>query len=173
VAVLPSVIVEPLKRGKKMKTNKNVETSHSERGQSIVEFGVGMVVLIILLAGIVDGGRALFTYMAIREAAQEGALFGSTDPTQTSMIVSRAENASDLIRDLANTPKDPSDPSGPGAIDVKVEILGGACVGNGIRVTVTYDQFPITTPFLGAALGRQTIGISASATDTILTPPCP
>jgi Flp pilus assembly protein TadG len=82
-----------------MKTNKNVETSHSERGQSIVEFGVGMVVLIILLAGIVDGGRALFTYMAIREAAQEGALFGSTDPTQTSMIVSRAENASDLIRD--------------------------------------------------------------------------
>lgn len=156
-----------------MKTNKNVDASHSERGQSIVEFGVGMVVLIILLAGIVDAGRALFTYMAIREAAQEGALYGSTDPVATSLIIDRAENASDLIRDLANTPSDPSDPSGPSAIDVQVAILGDACVGNGIKVTVTYDQFPITTPFLGTVLGRQTFAISSSATDTILTPPCP
>ena len=156
-----------------MKTNKNVDASHSERGQSIVEFGVGMVVLIILLAGIVDVGRALFTYMAIREAAQEGALYGSTDPAATSLIIERAENASDLIRDLASTPSDPSDPSGPSAINVQVAILGDACTGNGIKVTVTYDQFPITTPFLGAALGRQTVPISSSATDTILTPPCP
>jgi len=156
-----------------MKTNKNVDASHSERGQSIVEFGVGMVVLIILLAGIVDVGRALFTYMAIREAAQEGALYGSTDPAATSLIIDRAENASDLIRDLASTPSDPSDPSGPSAINVQVAILGDACTGNGIKVTVTYDQFPITTPFLGTVLGRQTVAISSSATDTILTPPCP
>jgi hypothetical protein len=111
--------------------------------------------------------------MAIREAAQEGALYGSTDPTATSLILERAENASDLIRDLASTPSDPTDPSGPSAIDVQVEILGDACTGNGIKVTVTYDQFPITTPFLGTVLGRQTVPISSSATDTILTPPCP
>jgi Flp pilus assembly protein TadG len=132
--------------------------SNNERGQSLVEFAFGMVVLVILLAGVVDGGRALFSYMALRDAAQEGALYGSTVPSDTNGIKQRVLNSSDLVLDSVST------------TDINVQIIGKACTGNGIRVTVTMPDFRITTPFLGAMIGTQSIAISASVTDTILSP---
>jgi hypothetical protein len=55
--------------------------------------------------------------------------------------------------------------------DITVTLVGTACTGNGIRVTATYPDFPITMPFMGAILG-QTIPISATVVDTILSPAC-
>jgi hypothetical protein len=98
--------------------------------------------------------------MAIRDAAQEGALYGSTNPGNTTEVENRVKNSSDMLQGLA------------GAVSVSTTIIGDACTGNGIRVRVAYNSFPITMPFLGTILGRQTIGISASATNTILTPSC-
>lgn len=138
-----------------------IDSQHNrERGQSLVEFTFGAVILIILVVGIMDLGRALFTYMALHESAQEGALIGSVYPTDQTTIKNRVLETSDLVSDLIT------------ADDVTVEVLGSACTGNGIRVTVTYSNFPITTPFLGLFIGSQTITLSTSATDTILTPPC-
>jgi hypothetical protein len=51
-------------------------------------------------------------------------------------------------------------------------VIGTACTGNGIRVTAVYPDFPITMPPIGAAFGSQTISISATVTDTILSPGC-
>jgi hypothetical protein len=45
-----------------------------------------------------------------------------------------------------------------------------ACAGGDVTVTATYQDFPITMPFLGALVGRQTFDISASSTDDVLTP---
>ena len=56
----------------KMKT----QGKRSEKGQSLIELAFGIVVLLILLAGIVDIGRLLFFYISMRDAAQEGAVFG-------------------------------------------------------------------------------------------------
>jgi Flp pilus assembly protein TadG len=44
-----------------------------EKGQSLTEFAVSVVILLILLAGTVDAGRAFFTFMSLRDG-QEGAL---------------------------------------------------------------------------------------------------
>ena len=132
-----------------------------EKGQSLVEFGIGLFILIILLAGSVDAGRALVTYMALREAAQEGALFGSTNPTDNTLIGDRVRNSSDLLQSLGAD------------ADIDVQIIGSACTGNGIRVRVTFEDFLITMPYIGAVIGSQTVPISASATNTILRPPCP
>lgn len=140
--------------------NMNDHTRKLERGQSLVEFTFGAVILIILVVGIFDVGRALFTYMALRESAQEGALIGSVNPTDQTMIKNRVMETSEMVTNLIT------------ADDILVEVLGTACTGNGIRVTVTYTDFPITTPFLGLFIGSQTITLSTSATDTILTPPC-
>ncbi len=61
------------------------QQSHkSERGQSLVEFSLGMVVLLVLVVGITDTARAMFTYLSMRDAAQEGALFGSVNPVDFS-----------------------------------------------------------------------------------------
>ncbi|HEX8992123.1 MAG TPA: TadE family protein [Anaerolineales bacterium] len=52
----------------------------NERGQSLVELAISLTVMLLLLAGAVTFGMALFSYVAMRDAAQEGALWGSFNP---------------------------------------------------------------------------------------------
>lgn len=49
----------------------------TERGAAAVELAVVAVFLLILAFGVVDVGRALFTRIAVLEAAQEGAVFAA------------------------------------------------------------------------------------------------
>ena len=51
-----------------------------ESGQSLIEFAVMGVVLIMLLQGVLDLGRAYFTYLALKDAAADGAYFGAAFP---------------------------------------------------------------------------------------------
>lgn len=145
-----------------MTKNNNIhqEDHCSERGQSLVEMAMSLVILLLLVGGIVDLGRAFFTFMALRDSVQEGALYGSINPTLTQEIKNHVLDSSDMVPDLIDSD------------DITVAVVGTACTGNGIRVTATYPDFPITMPFMGAALGRQTISISATVTDTILSPAC-
>ncbi|NOY99749.1 MAG: pilus assembly protein [Chloroflexi bacterium] len=149
----------------------NTQNHHrKERGQSLVEFTVAITFMLILLAGVIDLGRALFTYTALRDAAQEGAVYGSVYPTNCSQIEGR-------IRSTSNTPVDLQSDD----IQVVIEVGGTncssapaslACLGNEIKITVIYDDFVITMPFLGTILGTQTLHLRASVADTILSPSC-
>jgi hypothetical protein len=133
------------------------------KGQSLVEFGVSAVFILLLVAGIADFGRAFFAYMAIRDAAQEGAAYGSVFPNDTSGMISR-------VRENSQHPVPLSDTS---LVNVTVNYTGGICEGGGnaVRVTVVY-QFTITAPFIGAIVGSQNFPISTTVSDTILRPPC-
>ena len=51
--------------------------SMSQRGQSLVEFALSSVVLLLLVGGLVDIGRAVYTGEAISNAAREGARHGA------------------------------------------------------------------------------------------------
>jgi Flp pilus assembly protein TadG len=51
-----------------------------ERGQSLVETAVVFPILVLLLAAIIDFGRAFDAYIVLTNAAREGARFGSTNP---------------------------------------------------------------------------------------------
>jgi Flp pilus assembly protein TadG len=132
-----------------------------ERGQSMTELAISMVFLLILLAGVVDIGRALFAFVALRDAAEEGAIYGSIYPYDTPGIIDRVRHASWGPVNLANT----SD------VFVTVTTVGAACEGNIVRVNVTH-QLPIVTPFMGSILGSQTININATIDARILRPPC-
>jgi hypothetical protein len=136
------------------------ENPRRERGQSLVEMAMSLVILLLLVGGVVDLGRAFFTFMALRDSVQEGALYGSINPTLTQEIKNHVLDSSDMIPDLISSD------------DIFVEVIGAPCTGNGIRVSVQYDDFPITMPFIGTVIGGQTISISASVTDTILSPGC-
>ena len=144
-----------------MEKKKYRRRKQSERGQSLTEMTLALVILLMLLGGIVDLGRAFFTYMALRDAVQEGALYGSINPTLTTDIKNHVVNSSEMIPDLITNS------------DVTVEIIDQACTGNAIRVSVLYPNFQIAMPLIGTAIGRQTVSISASVTDTILSPACP
>jgi Flp pilus assembly protein TadG len=131
-----------------------------EKGQSLTEFAISFTFIILLLVGVVDFGRAFFTFMALRDAVQEGALYGSLHPTNSAGIASR-------VKGVSNGPIDMSQ------VTVTSGVLGGAtpCAGQKIEVTATY-QFHITMPFLGTILGTQSFPLTASVIDNILLPPC-
>src|SRR6202158_3286263 len=49
----------------------------SKRGQSVIELAVAAPLLALMLFGIVDFGRAFFQYIAVVEAAREGARYAT------------------------------------------------------------------------------------------------
>jgi hypothetical protein len=133
-----------------------------ERGQSLVELALSLTIILLLLAGAVDFSIAYFSFSAMQDAAQEGALYGSINPTDEAGIITRVRSASTTPVDLSNED----------LVDVVVTLPGDACEGNEIRVNLVYD-YPISMPFIGSIIGSQKITLNASVTDTILQPVCP
>jgi len=147
-----------------------VRSSFRERGQSLIEFAFSLVLLLILVAGVVDGGRALFTYLAMRDAAQEGASYASVNPSDSAGINQRTRQSSNLLEDLGASI----------SVTVSPTVSGKLCAGttggidHGIKVRINYPHFPLTMPFIGAFVGSadQTIPISVEVTDAIIIPKC-
>jgi len=50
------------------------------RGQSVVEFALVLPILLLLLAATIDFGRLFYLYVAVNNAAKEGALYGARSP---------------------------------------------------------------------------------------------
>lgn len=106
----------------------------AERGQSIVELALLLPILISILIGVIDLGRAFNAYITITNAAREGARYGSLHPADTGGIKARVVNeATESGVDIAMD-------------DVSV---AGSGAGNPIRVIVEYD-FPLLTGFLAS-----------------------
>jgi hypothetical protein len=135
-----------------------------ENGQSMVELAITITFLMILLAGTVDLGRAFFTWLGMRDAAQEGASYASINPTDDAGIAARMKyNYDQVIRD----------PSA--VVNVGIQFTGPKCLAANpsvVTVTIYYTNFKITMPFLGMILG-DTIPIHATINDTIIAPLCP
>jgi Flp pilus assembly protein TadG len=140
-----------------------------ESGQSLVELAISLVLLLLLLSGTVELGMAFFQFIQLRDAAQEGALYGSINPLDTANIQARTQGASNTPIDLTTiTPVITYfDTTGTVTTDDTKK-----CEGGGVKVSLTYNH-KIFMPFMTAVLGRTTIPLTASVTDTILTPVCP
>ncbi len=135
-------------------------THKNQKGQSLVELGLTLMVLLLLLSGTVDFGLGFFSYVAIRDAAQEGALYGSINPTGD--IATRVRNSSAAPVNLLD----------PATVHILVTPpLAPVCAGKPLKVSITYD-YPVSTALINLVTGA-TIHIRASATSTILTPACP
>ncbi len=165
-----------------------------EQGQSLVELAMSLVILLTLLAGLVDFGRAFFTFVALRDAAQEGAAYASiinADPLEDSNdVTAYCQGITNRVlittSDLnggpaASGPVNLQELANAGEITIQTLINGNdcstvspadVCMGSAVSVTVTYDSFPLTTPLLGSILGTQTLTIDADINETILTPAC-
>ncbi len=147
-----------------------------ERGQSLVELAFSLLVLMLLVTGAVEIGLALFQYVTMRDAAQEGALYGSINPDDVAGIEFRVFAAAQDVFDQCPSSRpciDPadinvtySDPSLPAQCE---GLTGG--VPHSISVSITFEH-PVTMPIIGAWIG-QTINLRAGVTDTILSPACP
>jgi hypothetical protein len=154
--------------------NNVIQPKPKEYGQSMVELALTFSILMVLLAGTVDLGRAFFTWVAMRDAAQEGASYASTKPSggdlnctplSTEQICKRVwDNLGQVIRDSG------------AIVNINVAYTGQHCLGGvnpgQVTVTINYTNFKLTMPFLGIFIGN-TIPINATINDAIIAPLCP
>jgi len=138
-----------------------MKNQKSERGQSLVELSISLVILLYLLSGAVEFGMAFFQFVQLRDAAQEGALYGSINPTDTTGMETRVRAASTSPIDLSDT----------SIVTVTPTVTGSPCEGNSITVEVSFNH-KVFMPFIPQLIGTSTIPLKASVTDTILTPVC-
>jgi Flp pilus assembly protein TadG len=118
------------------------QNKNRRKGQALVEFALALPLLVLILVGVLDLGRAFYALIAVHNAAREGARYASHYyPENTSVIVQIAR-------------AEASDVGIPGEdLTVVSESCGDSCV----RVNVSYDFKPVLTFFL-----PETIQISRS-----------
>jgi hypothetical protein len=161
-----------------------------EIGQSMVELGVSIFVLLVLLAGVVDLGRLAFYYITLRDSAQEAASYASIFPNNNYEILERAKAGAiadgvdpgnlDVVLRYMNPEVAPEDRyKCSSKEDTTFTLLTNTCgennvkVGDVIEITVTDNSFPITMPFIGPYIGAidQKITLETKIQDVVIRVP--
>jgi hypothetical protein len=137
--------------------------THSEkRGQALVEFALILPILVLLLLGVFDFGRAIYAFNTVNNAARQGARLAIVDQTVThvqdraaSQAVNLGVDADDVevdFRDLA-TPDTPG--SCAGAVPGDDNNVGSIvfCIA---VVSVPYE-YEAVTPLIGNLVGTMTL----------------
>jgi TadE-like protein len=122
------------------------------RGQALVEFALAVPVLLVILVGLFDFGRAIFAYNSLSNAAREGARVAIVDQTVVNGVPVGATEAANQATGLGLNPAD--------ATQVQVSYLmpdlSGPCATRSLgciaEVSVRY-QFRAITPIVGGVIG--------------------
>jgi len=114
-----------------------------ERGQSLAEMALILPILLLLIMGIVDIGRAFHHYVVLENAAREGARYGSKYAWLDT-------NVPTIVRNEAQ-----SNGLNPAAISVFVAYPTTKTIGEPIRVRAEL----IMNTIMGSLIGRSTITI--------------
>ncbi|HEX6966778.1 MAG TPA: TadE/TadG family type IV pilus assembly protein [Gemmatimonadaceae bacterium] len=130
--------------------------AHSERGAAMVEFAIVLPLLLLLVFGIIDFGRALYTLNNLTSAVREGGRYAAAnvdDPTTTAAIDAvKAKVTADVIA-FGGNPQDPT-----------VTVVPDAPYPATQSITVSIVDYPFTplTP-LASMIGLGSITMSPSA----------
>ncbi len=140
-----------------------MRTITPERGQSLVEFTLMVSIIMILMLGMLDLGRAFFTFLAMQDAAGEGASFAAVHPTwRTSADQADPNNVTYRVRNSA--------PTGT-LVDMSTAAVtvtddGTPAISELITVTLTAN-YQLVTPFVGALVGSQNLSLTARSVAVI------
>lgn len=117
-----------------------------ERGQSLVEFSLALIVFLMLLMGVFDFGRGIYMYNGVAQAARELARVTSVHPSGT--LGGSAQTAAVLATQRALIP-------GLGTptytcVDIAGSVVTGTCLPDEgfVEVRIIAPYTPIT-PLLG------------------------
>jgi len=128
----------------------------NERGQGLVEFAIVLPILLIILSGVLDLGRLWYAYVAVTDAAAEGATYAALDPSDGNGIYKRAEEASGGLVQIE-----------PDGVTLVCPTCPTAASGDQVTVTVAYT-FTLATPFLHAMVPDGQLLLRAVANEAIL-----
>jgi Flp pilus assembly protein TadG len=129
----------------------------SERGQSMVEMALMMTVLLVVLSAVLDLGRGFFSFIAIQNAAAEGALYAAINPLCRDANTPGCTNPNNVVFRTQNESPDGLVDKQKMAISVSCndgDTCGSSALveGQPITVTVLY-QFQMLGPFSAAVPG--------------------
>ncbi len=122
---------------------------HSSRGQAVAEVALVLPVLLLVMMGILDFGRAVFAYNTLSNAARDGARVAIVDQTVTSGIPVGAQRAADQATGLGINPSSDVDVTytQPDGTSCPNHSLG--CIA---EVTVR-NRYRAITPIIGNIIG--------------------
>src|SRR5262245_29478999 len=144
----------PDSEAKTMKSKKRIE--QSEKGQTLLEFALVTLIFFILLFGIIEFGRALWTWNTIVQATRAGARYAVVEaPTSNDTPIKKVVVYNDPNASSSSTPVVP----GLTETNVIVNYLnndGSAAsnknVADVIAVEVTGYQFSFLVPLFGSQI---------------------
>lgn len=129
-------------------------------GQSLVEFALVLPIFLLLLFGLIDVGRYVYTANAVNEAAREGARLGSVAAWSASCPDSREACVRDIaigrLAGVAIDAKDvtvqcwrynPAKPAEPSTVPVS------QCRSNDFLSVRLDVRFQVLTPVIGQFIG--------------------
>jgi Flp pilus assembly protein TadG len=127
------------------------------KGQSLVEVALVLPVLLMLMLGLLDLGRAYYAMVSLRDAADEGAMYASIDPENVEEIRRRTVGATPqlVVIDTA---------------DVAVEQPPLIESGQGITVTAEAD-LALFTPFVNGLVSGGSLTLRGAASHPIIMVP--
>lgn len=124
----------------RVKKNKN-----NERGSTLVEFSIGVLVFATAMFAVLEFGRVLWAHNALTDAARRGAryavLHAATDVDQVKNVVVFGDAAGTGNPMLPNLAKE----------DVDVEYTGFGLNDGTVTVTIDYE-FQLLIPMLGTTI---------------------
>lgn len=126
---------------------------NQERGQTLVEFALILPIFVVVLVGIFDGGRLVFAYNTVSNAAREGGREATVNQTITDIQDRAAQHAIALDISAADVDVDfrtPGQPSTPGSCNSALN--SSAIFGCLAVVQVSYEYFA-ATPIIGGLIG--------------------
>jgi Flp pilus assembly protein TadG len=139
------------------------ERPGGERGTAIVELALALPILILLVLGTFDLGRAIYLRTSLGNAARDGVRFASIDPQNTTCIRAVASRNVSLATVAAG--------------DVSITRPGTLDMGQPITVSVQSVYRPVS-PLMTNIVGTSRLTLRAAATMQIrnlpsTSVPCP
>lgn len=123
------------------------------QGQSLVEFALLLPVLLVILLGLLDFGRAVFAYNAVSEAARNGSRVAIVNQTLADICTVTASRAVGLGLPTSCAANGNAGTQGVWVLNLETG-TATPCAAINCRqsVKVTYQFRPIT-PVIGAFIG--------------------
>ncbi len=136
-----------------------------------MELAISLIFLLTLLAVTVDLGWAFYTMIALRDAAQEAAVYGSMCPNHPDLIIDRLQKSASAPLDIEDIPSSQVavcviDPASPPESCDAAPVLDPE-LGYNVRVEVWVNH-EIRAPFLSSIIGRTSYPLAVNVSDLIL-----
>lgn len=134
-------------------------------GQALVEFALVLPVFLLLLFGLIDVGRYVYTWNALNQAAREGARYGSVAGWADTCNLSREVCIEQTtISRLAGVPTTVStaecgryEPGDPTDLPPPTISCSSSRPNDLLTVTTEIDDFSFLTPVIGQIVGSVSV----------------